>query len=118
MTDEVGRGEYSAVSSALGYFYQVRYALLEALRRLRTGYGFNVSIETLDDVVFDSSADPLEIFQLKHHINKAANLTDASPDLWKTLRIRCEASAADRIPAGTVFILITTASAGQGHAAG
>ncbi len=41
------RGRYSAAPSALGYIYQVRYALLESLQRLRKGQQFVVAIETL-----------------------------------------------------------------------
>jgi len=41
---------FSAADSALGYLYQVRTALLWALRRLKVGSEFLVSLETLDDV--------------------------------------------------------------------
>ena len=44
--------KFSAAASALGYLYQVRYALFEALRRLRNDLEFSVSLETIDDVVF------------------------------------------------------------------
>lgn len=50
--------DHSAASSALGYLYQVRYALLETLRRMRKGADFSLSIETLDDVVFESIGNP------------------------------------------------------------
>lgn len=111
------RGKYSAASSALGYLYQVRYALLESLRRLRRGQEFIVSIETLDDVVFENDGDAPELLQTKHHLNRPADLTDSSPDLWKTLRIWCEAIGADGVPQGTLYFLITTAQAADGHAA-
>ena len=75
------RGQYSAASSALGYFYQVRYALLDALRRLPEGERFCVGIETLDDVVFEKDGTGADVLQTKHHINAHANLTDASSDL-------------------------------------
>lgn len=75
------RGQYSAASAALGYLYQVRYALLESLRRLRRGQEFIVSIETLDDVVFENDGDAPELLQTKHHLNRPADLTDSSPDL-------------------------------------
>ena len=110
------RGQYSAASSALGYLYQVRYALLESLRRLRRGQEFIVSIETLDDVVFENDGDAPELLQTKHHLNKPANLTDSSPDLWKTLRIWCEAIEADGVSQGTLYLLITTAQTTDGQA--
>ena len=111
------RGQYSAASSALGYLYQVRYALLESLRRLRRGQEFIVSIETLDDVVFENDGDAPELLQTKHHLNKPTNLTDSSPDLWKTLRIWCEVIGADGVPQGTLYLLITTAQTTDGQAA-
>ena len=43
------RGQYSAAPSALGYFYQCRFALLEALRRLPEGERVCIGIETLAD---------------------------------------------------------------------
>jgi hypothetical protein len=95
----------------------VRYALLESLRRLRKGQEFIVSIETLDDVVFEKNGDAPELLQTKHHLKKAADLTDSSPDLWKTLRIWCEALGTDGVPEGTLYFLITTAQVADGHAA-
>ena len=114
---EKERGQYSAAASTLGYLYQVRYALLESLRRLRNGQEFIVAIETLDDVMFEKDGEAPELLQTKHHLEKAADLTDSSPDLWKTLRIWCEALGADGVPEGTLFFLITTAQAADGHAA-
>jgi len=111
------RGQYSAASSALGYLYQVRYALLESLRRLRKGQEFIVSIETLDDVVFETDGDAPELLQTKHHLNRPANLTDSSPDLWKTLRIWSEAVGTEDLPQGTLYLLITTAQTTDGQAA-
>lgn len=45
---------FSAADSALGYLYQVRVALLWSLRRAKVGGDFVVSLETLDDVTFES----------------------------------------------------------------
>ncbi len=75
---EKERGQHSAAASALGYLYQVRYALLESLRRLRNGQEFIVAIETLDDVMFEKDGEAPELLQTKHHLEKAANLTDSS----------------------------------------
>jgi len=111
------RGEYSAAASALGYLYQIRYALSESLRRLRKAEQFVLSIETLDDVVFEVEGEAVEILQTKHHLNRGANLTDGSPDLWKTLRIWCEAELGKRSPENAFYFLITTASAVEGSAA-
>ncbi len=108
---------FSAAASATGYLYQCRYALLQALRRMRDEVDFQVCIETLDDVVFEQQGAATELLQTKHHVNQAADLTDASVDLWKTLRIWCEGIANGSLRLGSRFILVTTASAGTGSAA-
>jgi len=91
--------------------------LFESLRRLRKSEEFSVSIETLDDVVFETDGEASELLQTKHHINRTADLTDASPDLWKSIRIWCEGLASGSIPKGSSFFLITTAQAAVGSAA-
>ena len=45
---------FSAADSALGYLYQVRAGLLWALRRLKMNDDFLISLETLDDVTFET----------------------------------------------------------------
>jgi len=111
------RGQYSAASSSLGYFYQCRYALLEALRRLPEGERICIRIETLDDVVFQRDGSAVELLQTKHHINAHASLTNASPDLWKTLRIWIEGQSDGTIPQDAQLFLITTAVCSDGTAA-
>jgi len=101
----------------LGYLFQCRYALLGSLRKLRMNQEFTVSMETLDDVVFEQEGKPLELLQTKHHCNKEADLTDASPDLWKSIRIWCKEMKEGKIPEGSTFFLITTAQASTGSAA-
>lgn len=67
---------FGAGDSALGYLYQIRMALLTALRRINPADDddFSIFLETLDDVVFEKTGTPLELFQLKHHSNAQANL--------------------------------------------
>jgi hypothetical protein len=115
----MARGEtpFPATASAVGYLYQCRYALLESLRRLRREEQFMVSIEILDDVVFEPDGKLPDLLQTKHHIKRTADLTDTSPDLWKTIRIWCEGFINGNIPDGSTFFLITTASARKGGAA-
>ena len=108
---------FSAADSALGYLYQVRVALLSSLRRLSKDVLFTVYLETLDDVVFEQTGTPVELLQLKHHREHAANLTDASPDLWKSLRVWMEGRARNTIPADGQLFLITTSAVGAGSAA-
>ena len=105
---------FDATASMLGYLFQARYALLDAVVRLHSDNVFTVAIETLDDVVFETQGSATELLQAKHHLNSAVNLTDASSDLWKTLRIWCEGLVADRWPDDTVFYLLTTGQAADG----
>ncbi len=56
---------FSAAPSMVGYLYQLRLALLWAIRRSRTS-DFVVSLETLDDVSFEVGGEPLAVLQAKH----------------------------------------------------
>jgi hypothetical protein len=109
--------DFSAADSAVGYLYQVRLALLSALQRLASDDTFALYLETLDDVVFDTTGSPLDLLQLKHHNQRAANLTDASSDLWKSLRVWMEGRAHGTIPSDARLFLITTSDVGAGSAA-
>ncbi len=109
--------DFSAADSVLGYLYQIRLALLSALHRMAKGVPFCLYFESLDDVVFEQTGTPVELLQLKHHCKTAANLTDASPDLWKSLRVWIEGRSNQTIPADGQLFLITTSESGQGSAA-
>ncbi|CEG31044.1 ABC-three component system protein [Peribacillus simplex] len=99
---------FSAGSSAVGYLYQVRYALYLILKKI----DLEISIEKLDDVAFESQGTPIELLQLKHHLNQSANLTDGSSDLWKTIRVWSEAiKEREIILPGVMLTLVTTSSA-------
>jgi hypothetical protein len=118
MTDPNTTSPFSAVDATLGYLYQVRSALLWTLRRLKDEPEFLVSVETLDDVTFETSGgDATDLLQTKHHNKAAAALTDASPDLWKTLRIWFDGKASGQIPLKANLYLVTTAVASKGSAA-
>lgn len=106
---------FGSAPSMVGYLYQVRLALLWAIRRSRTR-DFVVSLETLDDVSFEVGGEPLAVLQAKHSLKAAANLTDLSAELWKTLRVWFVGLASGEIPLGTARFLITTAAAGPGSA--
>lgn len=109
--------KFSASDAAVGYLYQVRVALLWALRRLRSGSDFMVSLETLDDVTFEANGEPTDILQTKHHQVHAADLTDSSPDLWKSLRIWFEGRLSGSVPGTANLHLLTTAAAASGSVA-
>jgi hypothetical protein len=102
---------FSAAPSALGYLAQVEYALLLVLRRLDVQLEFEISIETLDDVVFHDGSDAADLFQTKHRVDRKATLTDASTDLWKTLH-----NWIVQAPADTTLTLLTNATASEGTA--
>ncbi|MCO5116395.1 MAG: hypothetical protein M9943_08605 [Burkholderiaceae bacterium] len=106
---------FGAAGSMVGYLYQVRLGLLWAIRRSRTS-DFTVSIETLDDVSFEVGGQPDAVLQTKHSLNAAANLTDLSPEVWKTLRIWLVGLASGEIPPETARFLISTADAPAGSA--
>ena len=86
---------HSAAKSAVGYMYQARLALLEALRYAYRDSGIEIAVEKLDDVSFEKDGGALELLQTKHHLKKSGDLTDSSVDLWKTLRVWAETSKAD-----------------------
>lgn len=101
---------YAARASALGYAYQFRYALHHALVALRTSYDWSIAIEAADDVEFGDGVTR-ELKQLKHR-KPGESIGDASPDLWKTLRIWAEGVKAGDIDAASdQLILVTTACA-------
>lgn len=98
---------FSARDSFKGYLFQCNYALLECLLKIGEGGVFNISIETLDDVVFEKDGDAKEILQLKHTIKKEYDLTNASASIWKTIRIWCHLTEKNH-NSNSTFFLITT----------
>ena len=113
-----GSSSFEASGSFLGYLYQCRYALFLVLQRLKTDPTTEVSIERFDDVAFEKGDDPHELVQSKHHKGKPGSLTDASVDLWKTLRVWSEGVKSGTInPASVLLTLITTAVASPETAA-
>lgn len=111
------RSQYSAAASLLGYIYQSRLALLESLKRLKSDPDIAVAIETLDDVVFEKDGSPTEVIQVKHHITRKASLTNASTDLWKTIRIWCDLFSGGLSEENSILCLMTTEEAADNSAA-
>ena len=100
---------HTAAPSAAGYLYQARLALALALRYTYIDASVDIGVEKLDDVSFEVNGTPLELLQAKHHIAKVADLSDASVDLWKSLRIWCQKAKEDpSLPQRMRFALITT----------
>jgi len=93
--------------------YQVRFALYLAFKKLpevSDPEQYNISIEKLDDVAFDKEGSAIELLQTKFH-GPVGNLTDRSPDIWKTVRVWLEAIKSGDITLGQATLsLITTQS--------
>ncbi|OJV17420.1 ABC-three component system protein [Dyadobacter sp. 50-39] len=98
---------FSANEPSLGYLYQIRYGLwLIVSAENREAKLF---IEKFDDVSIDTP-DAKNVYQTKLHIKSVANLTDASSDLWKTLRVWSEGISIGLLnPKTDFFNLVTTA---------
>lgn len=112
------RNPHEASASAIGYLFQCRYALFAGLRAIPETPQLSISIETFDDIAFESKGDPTELIQTKHHIGKTGDLTDVSVDLWKTLSIWLQRVAEDvEAPFRMRFVLLTTGHAPDGSAA-
>lgn len=107
---------HQASEQMLGYLYQVRYAL--ALLLENDNSDCQISIEKFDDVAFSKDDIPIQLIQLKHHIQHQGNLADASTDMWRTIKVWLDAiSETPDILDGTNFLIITTATAPIGSAA-
>ncbi|MEP6756325.1 MAG: ABC-three component system protein [Chthonomonadales bacterium] len=110
--------QFSATDSLLGYVYQFRYALSLAIDRNIVAPDHSVSIELLDDVAFETVDGQKTVVQTKHHQEESAEITDLSPDLWKSLRIWSIGIATKELdPNSCLFILATTSAAKSGCAA-
>ncbi len=108
--------DFSANASALGYFYQSRYALFLMLSRADADA--QLSVERLDDISFAQDGTAVELLQTKHHIKATASLSDASTALWKTLHVWSAAFAENKIrPGESILTLVTTGRAPKGSAA-
>ncbi|MCF7981557.1 MAG: hypothetical protein K9K86_06195 [Pseudomonadales bacterium] len=105
------KSTFDATASMLGYIYQVRYGLYLGLKKITEVEDldeFYIAIEALDDISFDKNGDPFELLQTKFH-SKPGNLTDKSPDLWKTIRVWADSIQKGITKLGdTCFTLVTT----------
>jgi hypothetical protein len=103
---------FSANEPTLGYLYQIRYGLM--LIVAERNEEAKLLIEKLDDISIDT-INSLDVYQTKLHINSIANLTNASTDLWKTIRVWSEGIKNGTLnPETCIFNLVTTAIAPDG----
>lgn len=106
---ESNTSPFSAKDPLKGYLYQCRYTLYQSLCKMYEGKIFNISIETLDDVVFENNGDAKEILQIKYKIKGKSDLTNASISIWKTIRIWCHLiKENEKRYSNSKFFLITT----------
>lgn len=107
--------KFSATASLIGYLYQVRHALLEAIELYRRDPQGVIAIERGDDVELVQGTNRY-LQQLKHRA-AGVRIGDKSTDLWKTLRIWSQivAEQPDRLE-HLNFRLITTAEITSGSA--
>lgn len=107
--------DHQAVEQMIGYLYQVRYAL--ALLLDNEDDDLQISIEKFDDIAFSKNDTPSQLIQVKHHVRQHGNLTDASTDLWRTLKVWLDViSETPTLLSNTKFLIITTAKAPQNTA--
>jgi hypothetical protein len=110
--------DHGASASATGYLFQCRYALFAGLQAIADSPQLAISLETFDDVAFESTGVPIQLIQTKHHVARHGSLTNDSVDLWKTLAIWAELTGEDfETPFRTAFTLLTTGVAPEGSAA-
>ena len=105
--------KFSAKEPSLGYYYQIRYALY-LLLKTRDKEDHFVKLENLDDVEV-GDLNKTDLYQTKFHNQKAANLTDSSLDIWKTIRVWSELAMVEDIDLDNVLlVLITTSETSEG----
>jgi hypothetical protein len=106
---------HSAAPSALGYLYQSQWPLVEIVRRSSDRPDLELAIELYDDVSWEQDGTPLELLQLKHHLNSARALGDKDPDLWRTIASWMDVHPPDDAD-GPTLTLVTTQTAAAGTA--
>lgn len=95
---------FSAAPQALGYYYQIRYALY----LLVCGYpGFKLSLERTDDIAIKSESELDALFQMKHHMNQEP-LTNTHKDLWKTILVWSTHLVEGRVSLDNTQLLLVT----------
>lgn len=106
--------DFSAKEPALGYMYQMRYALWQLLDGPEDR---ELVLETLDDIVVETPSGTVDLVQTKYHVTPAA-LTDLSVDFWKTLRVWSEhLKNGEILIPPTTLTLVTTGTAPEGSIA-
>ncbi len=100
---------FDASAAAAGYAMQMRYALHRSLELLKVGVDWQISVEAGDDVEVVAASGHRSLFQIKHRA-LGTNLTNASTDLWKTLRIWAVGVADHTVELPTAHLFLVTTS--------
>jgi len=108
--------DHQAVEQMLGYLYQVRYALYLLLES--DDEQARIGIEKFDDISFNYDDTSETMIQLKHHTKACGDLSNASTDMWRTIKVWSDLINIDssRLE-NTKFVIITTAVAPENSAA-
>lgn len=107
---------HQATEQLLGYVYQIRYALYYLLTQ--DDERAQISVEKFDDIAVSYEGVVDTLVQLKHHVKATGDLTDASTDLWRTIKVWIDTVKQDEnILETTRFLIITTATAPKDTAA-
>ncbi|QTI87228.1 ABC-three component system protein [Streptomyces sp. AgN23] len=111
----MGESVHSAAASALGYQHQTWWALLELLRADHARPDAAISLELHDDVAWEQAESATELLQIKHHQRGERRLTDASPDVWSTLKTWMDTAVPSDVE-GPTLVLVSTQEANPGSA--
>ena len=102
---------HAAAGQALGYVHQVQWALIELIQRARKSPTTLLRLESLDDIETVTPEDGnMELTQVKHQVTPAADLSENSVNLWRTLNVWMDVLAHKADVGTPVLKLVTTAS--------
>ena len=105
---------HAAAGQALGYVYQVQWALVELARRSAVSATTQLRIEALDDIETIAADEPIELTQVKHQVKPTADLTENSVDLWRSLNVWMDVFSGRITSEAPVLKLVTTATIPDG----
>lgn len=84
-------GSHHAAGAAVGYVFQLEYALLSLVPCALADEELAVSVEVYDDVAFHTkSGRAKEVVQVHHTLKSVRELIDTSAKTWRTLAIWAE----------------------------
>lgn len=102
---------HGAAGQALGYVHQVQWGLVELIQRSRKSPTTLLRMETLDDIETSGpNAGAVELTQVKHQVTPAADLSENSVDLWRSLNVWMDLLSGGTTAMTPVLKLVTTAS--------